>query len=76
MPRVEELAGHFGTKLIFLRIVEDVMMLGYDAVLDISMHQQDHDQRKKEAKSYLAGLDGVFKEKKCAKNIISFGPVV
>jgi len=77
LPHVEELARRFGAKVIFLRIVEDVMMLGYDAVLDISVHQQDHDQRKKEAKSYLAGLDGVFKEKKIsAKNIVSFGSVV
>jgi len=77
LPHVEELARRFGAKVIFLRIVEDVMMLGYDAVLDISVHQQDHDQRKKEAKSYLAGLEGVFKEKKIsAKNIVSFGSVV
>ena len=77
LPHVEELARRFGAKVIFLRIVEDVMMMRYDAVLDISVHQQDHDQRKKEAKSYLAGLDGVFKEKKIsAKNIVSFGSVV
>jgi nucleotide-binding universal stress UspA family protein len=77
LPHVEELARRFGAKVIFLQIVEDVMMLGYDAVLDISAHQQDHDQRKKEAKSYLAGLEGVFKEKKIsAKNIVSFGSVV
>ena len=77
LPHVEELARRFGAKVIFLRIVEDVMMMRYDAVLDISVHQQDYDQRKKEAKSYLAGLDGVFKEKKIsAKNIVSFGSVV
>ena len=77
LPHVEELARRFGANVIFLRIVADVMMLGYDAVLDISAQQQDHDQRKKEAKSYLAGLEGVFKEKKIsATNIVSFGSVV
>ena len=77
LPHVEELARRFGANVIFLRIVEDAMMLGYDAVFDISAHQQDHDQRKKEAKSYLAGLEGVLKEKKIsARNIVSFGSVV
>ncbi|MDX2454100.1 universal stress protein [Desulfosarcina sp.] len=78
LPHVEELARRFGAKVIFLRIVEDVMMLGYDEVVDLSMYQQDHDRLKKEAKSYLAGLEGVFKEKKInAKKIVSsYGSVV
>jgi len=78
LPHVEELARRYGAKVIFLRIVEDVMMLGYDEVVDISVYQQDSDRLKKEAKSYLAGLEGVFKEKKIdAKKIVSsYGSVV
>lgn len=77
MPHVEELARRFGAKVIFLRIEEDVMMVGYDEVLDMSTYQQDRDQRKKDAESYLASLEGVLKEKNIsAKKIVSFGSVV
>lgn len=78
LPHVEELARRFGAKVILLRIVEEVMMLSYDEVVDLSMYQQDRDRRKKEATSYLAGLEGVFKEKNIsAKKIVStYGSVV
>ena len=78
LPHVEELARRFSAKVIFLRIVEDVMMLGYDEVVDISLYQQNSDRRKKEAESYLAGLEGIFTEKNInAKKIVStYGSVV
>lgn len=77
LPHVEELARRFGAKVIFLRIEEDVMMVGYDEVLDMSTYQQHRDQRKKDAESYLASLEGVLKEKNIsAKKIVSFGSVV
>lgn len=77
LPHVEELALRFGAKVIFLRIEEDVMMLGYDEVVDLSAYQQNRDRRKKDAESYLAGLEGVLKEKNIsAKRIVSFGSVV
>ncbi|MGB5618315.1 MAG: universal stress protein [Desulfobacterales bacterium] len=77
LPHVEELAQRFGAKVIFLRIEEDVMMLGYDEVVDLSAYQQNRDRRKKDSESYLAGLEGVLKEKNIsAKKIVSFGSVV
>ena len=78
MPHVDELARRFGAKVIFLQIEEDVMMLGYDEVVDISTYQQDHDRRKKEAESYLADLEDVFKEKNIVvkKIVLSYRPVV
>jgi nucleotide-binding universal stress UspA family protein len=77
LPHVEELALRFGAKVVFLRIEEDVMMLGYDEVVDLSAYQQNRDRRKKDAESYLAGLEGVLKEKNIsAKRIVSFGSVV
>lgn len=77
LPHVEELALRFGAKVIFLRIEEDVMMLGYDEVVDLSAYQQNRDRRKNDAGSYLAGLEGVLKEKNIsAKRIVSFGSVV
>jgi len=77
LPHVEELAIRFGAKVIFLQIEEDVMMLGYDEVVDLSAYQQNRDRRKKDAESYLAGLEGVLKEKNIsAKRIVSFGSVV
>jgi nucleotide-binding universal stress UspA family protein len=77
LPHVEELALRFGAKVIFLRIEEDVMMLSYDEVVDLSAYQQNRDRRKKYAESYLAGLEGVLKEKNIsAKRIVSFPSVV
>jgi nucleotide-binding universal stress UspA family protein len=77
LPHVEELALRFGAKVLFLRIEEDVMMLGYDEVVDLSAYQQNRDRRKKDAESYLAGLEGVLKEKNIStKRIVSFGSVV
>ena len=77
LPHVEDLALRFGAKVIFLRIEVDVMMLGYDEVVDLSAYQQNRDRRKNDAGSYLAGLEGVLKEKNIsAKRIVSFGSVV
>jgi nucleotide-binding universal stress UspA family protein len=78
LPHVEELARRFGAKVIFMQILEDVMVLGYDEVVDISTYQQGRDQRKKEAESYLAGLERVFEEKKIStqKIVSSYGSVV
>ena len=77
LPHVEELALRFGAKVIFLRIEEDVMMLGYDEVVDLSAYQQNRDRRKNDAGSFLAGLECVFKEKNIsAIRIVSFGSVV
>jgi nucleotide-binding universal stress UspA family protein len=46
-------------------------------VVDLSAYQQNRDRRKKDAESYLAGLEGVLKEKNIsAKRIVSFGSVV
>jgi nucleotide-binding universal stress UspA family protein len=78
LPHVEELARRFGAKVIFLQILEDAMVLGYDEVVDISTYQKGRDQRRKEAESYLAGLEGEFKEKRISvqKIVSSYGSVV
>ena len=78
LPHVEELARRFGAKVIFLQILEDAMVLGYDEVVDIATYQKGRDQCRKEAESYLAGLEGVFKEKniRTQKIVSSYGSVV
>lgn len=77
LPHVEELARRFGAKVIFLQIFEDAMVLGYDEVVDTAAYQKGRDQRRKEAESYLAGLEGVFNEKKIRtqKIVSSYGSV-
>jgi len=77
LPHVEGLARHYGAKVIFLRIEEDVIMLGHDEVIDISEYQQERDRRTKKAESYLADLEGEFKEKSIrTKKIVSYGSAV
>lgn len=77
LPHAEELARRFGSHVIFLRIEEDVMMLGHDEVIDLAAYQRDRDRRKMEAESYLAELEGVFKAKNInAKKIVTYGSVV
>jgi len=77
LPHVEELARRYGAKVIFLRIFEDPIMLGRDEVIDLSKYQHERDRRRKEVESYLAGLEGEFKEKNIrAKKILSSGSVV
>jgi len=77
LPHVEELARRYGAKVVFLQIFEDPIMLGRDEVIDISKYQHERDRRTKEVESYLAGLEGEFKEKNIrAKKIVSCGSVV
>ena len=77
LPHAEELALRFGAKVIFVRIEEDVVNVGYDAVIDLSAIRERHDQLNKDAESYLAGLEENFHGKRIhTKKRVFFGPVV
>jgi nucleotide-binding universal stress UspA family protein len=77
LPYVEELAGKFGSHLVLLQVVEPSVVLAapYDMghYYDISQIERITD----EAKAYLRGLQGEFKEKGIiAEAIVDNGPVV
>ena len=77
LPHVEEIARRYGAKVIFLQIFEDPIMSFNDEVIDIPKYHRERDRKTKEVESYLAGLEGEFKEKNIrAKKIVSCGAVV
>jgi len=77
LPHVAELARCFDAKVIFLRVLEEPIMLGIDEVIDLSKYHQERDRGIKEAESYLAGLEEGFKAKDIrSKRLISCGSVV
>jgi nucleotide-binding universal stress UspA family protein len=77
LPHVEKLALRFGAHVIFVRIEEDVVNVGYDALVDLSAIRGGRDQLKKAAESYLAGLEEGFHGKRIhTQQRVCFGPVV
>ena len=53
------------------------MNVGYDAVIDLSSIREGRDQLKKDAESYLAGLEAYFNGKNIrTKKHVFLGPVV
>jgi nucleotide-binding universal stress UspA family protein len=77
LPHVEELALRFGAQVILVRIEENVVNVGYDAVIDLSAIRECRDQLKKDAESYLTGLEATFKGKNIStKKRVFIGPVV
>ena len=63
LPHVEELARRYCAKVIFLRIEEDVLLLGHVRAVDISNYEKERDRRTKEAELYLARLGGDLRRK-------------
>jgi len=77
LPHVEEMALRFGAKVIFVKVEEDVVNVGYDAVIDLSAIREGRDQLKKDAESYLAGLERELNGKNIStKKVVFLGPVV
>ena len=77
LRHVEEMAGRYNAKVVFLRVEEEALLLGYDEVIDISKYHQERERMVKEAESYLSNLEGEFREKGIeTRKLISYGPVV
>jgi nucleotide-binding universal stress UspA family protein len=77
LPHVEALALDMGARVIFLQVLEPMhTIVGPDRVY-VGVHQQVLDQQRQEAETYLAALEGVFREKGIeARTRIGYGPVV
>lgn len=77
LPHVEDLAMRFEAGIILLRVVEPPPLITDTTAPHAVRHQQDHAERSKEAKTYLAAQAGIFKEKGLtARTRIAGGPVV
>jgi len=76
LPHVEDLAGRYGATLVLMQVVDPVpLSIGYEPSY-IAL-REDWEQRTKEAESYLAGLQGEFREKAIpARTCVVSGPVV
>ena len=76
LSHVEDLAGRYGATVILLCVVEPVpFATGYEPSYVVL--REDFERRTKEAESYLAGLQGEFREKGIqARTSVVSGPVV
>lgn len=63
LPHVEELAQCYDAKVIFLHVVEPPPIIAGPGAAIIALHQQELERREKQAESYLAALQGEFREK-------------
>jgi len=74
---VEELAQRYDAKVIFLKVVEPLPIIVEPGAGIMAQYQQDLDRWTKEAESYLAALQGDFRQKGIeARTRIAYGPVV
>jgi nucleotide-binding universal stress UspA family protein len=79
LPHVEELARHYAAKVILLQVVEPAPTIaGSGGVYTyVALHQQEIDRWTEQVESYLAALQGEFREKGIeARTHIAYGPVV
>ncbi len=77
LPHVEALAQRYDATVIFLQVVEPVPFIVGPEGAYMAQHQRELDRWKKQAESYLATLQGEFREKGVeARTHIAYGPVV
>jgi nucleotide-binding universal stress UspA family protein len=79
LRHVKDLAGRYGATVIFLRVVEPAsIVVGPEGTYTfMALHQQALEQQKDQAESYLAAVQGKFREQGVeARTHIAYGPVV
>ena len=77
LPHVEELAQRYDARVIFLQVVEPISFVEGPGGAHMALHQQELERRTREAETYLAGLQGEFREKGIrAQACTVYGPVV
>ena len=77
LRHVEELAQRYHAKVIFLHVVEHPPLIVEPEGPNIALYQQELERRIKQAESYLAALQGEFREKGIeAQTRIVYGSVV
>jgi nucleotide-binding universal stress UspA family protein len=77
LPHVEQLANHYGARLVFLQVIEPVANSSYLAGPMPYISSNTFKQWETAAKTYLAGMRGEFREKNIEARIrVECGPVV
>jgi nucleotide-binding universal stress UspA family protein len=77
LPHVEQLAQRYEAKVIFLRVVEPPPLMVTPAQPDMSLYQQQLEQRRERAELYLKAIEGEFQQLGIdAQMALGRGPVV
>ncbi|MBU0988244.1 MAG: universal stress protein [Proteobacteria bacterium] len=77
LPYVEETARQHGSKVFFLLVVKEPLMLEWDEVVDLSQCRSEFERRMQESESYLSALQKDFRSKGIEVHTkVVFGPVV
>jgi nucleotide-binding universal stress UspA family protein len=77
LGHLKNLARQYKSKVIFLKVEEEPVMLGWDEVVDMERCHADFEKRRKAAESYLAAITEQFQKESieaCMK--IAYGSVV
>jgi len=76
LPHVEELARRCKAKVLFLQVIEYKTITTPEGAF-INYSDQEFDQAKKQAETYIAGVQGEFREKNIeSRSHVIYGPVV
>jgi nucleotide-binding universal stress UspA family protein len=77
LRHVEELAKRYNAKVIFLQVVEPPPPILGSEGAHMMLYQQELERREEQAESYLAALQGKFREKGIeARTRVVHGPIV
>jgi nucleotide-binding universal stress UspA family protein len=77
LPHVEDLAHRYGASVILIRVVDLAPPIGAVEKAYATLRQQELDRHTQEAQSYLAVLQGVFREKGLkVETHVAYGPAV
>lgn len=77
LRHVEDLALRFGSKVVFVRVVEPASLVQAPEVAYMNLRRQEFDRRAKEARDYLVSQQGKFRERGIqVESEVLVGPVV
>ena len=77
LPHVEELAQHYDAKVVFLQVVEPIPPIMGPEGAYVGLYEQGLQRQTENAESYLAALQGKFREKGIeARRRVAHGRVV
>ena len=77
LPHARNVASRYHSKVIFLKVEEEPVMLGRDEVIDQEKYHAEFEKRRKLTESYLAEWKSDFEKNDIeAHTRVAYGPVV
>jgi len=77
LSHVRHIAGRDDTRVIFLRVEEEPILLDRDEVIDVDKYHEAFEQQQKRAQTYLTGLQKEFERQGIpAETRLAYGSVV